>query len=500
MCCVDGEFWLVNSSFEYFPAVPLSHSRDLIHWEQVGNVLNRESQVNLKGATSWTGIYAPTIRYNNGTYYMITTNIGGKGNFLVTTKDPRGKWSEPIWLKQQGIDPSLYFENGHCYMVSNPNDAICLCEIDPATGAQLTESKMIWRGTGGRYPEGPHIYNKDGYYYLLISEGGTEYGHKLTIARSKNIDGPYEANPDNPILCHQRRITQSSQIQGTGHGDLVQAQDGSWWLVFLGFRTFGGNYHHLGRETFLAPVEWQKGGWPVVNGNGTVDTVMNVRTLSQTTAQQKSFKLDFTTTNKNISTIGPEWLFLQNPDTSRYELCSGRLRLYASPSSLTKNDKPTFIGIRQTSPVFSIETCLALKTSYRDAEAGLTVYQINDGHYDLNVSNVKGRLMLTCRCQIKDMIDEKQVALPCRRDRKKIFLRVRGDESKYYFEYSFDGEKYELLTTKSTCLLSSEVVGGFTGVVTGMYCTSAESLHKSSSTSSKTGSYADFYYFDYEEE
>lgn len=200
VCRVGDTFYLVNSSFQYFPGVPIFQSKDLVHWQQIGNVLDRESQLPLKGASSWLGIYAPTIRYHEGTYYMITTNVGNGGNFMVTAKDPRGPWSEPVWLKQQGIDPSLYFENGKCYMVSNPGDAIWLCEINPKTGEQLTESRKLWQGDGGRYPEGPHIYKKDGYYYLLISEGGTELAHRLTIARSRNIEGPYESNPNNPLL------------------------------------------------------------------------------------------------------------------------------------------------------------------------------------------------------------------------------------------------------------------------------------------------------------
>ena len=149
MCRVGDDFYLVNSSFQYFPAVPIFHSKDLIHWEQIGNCLTRESQVKLTNATGRTGIYAPTIRYNDGIFYMVTTNLSDKGNFIVHTKDPRGEWSEPVWLKQGGIDPSLYFENGKCYLVSNPNQIIYLCEINPLTGEQLTPSKQIWTGTGG---------------------------------------------------------------------------------------------------------------------------------------------------------------------------------------------------------------------------------------------------------------------------------------------------------------------------------------------------------------
>ena len=208
VCRVGDDYYLVNSSFQYFPGVPLFHSKDLIHWDQIGNVLDRESQLPLKGASAWLGIYAPTIRYNDGTYYMITTNVGngdnGRGNFFVTATGPAGPWSDPIWLDQGGIDPSLLFDEGKTYFVSNPDGAIWLCEIDAATGRQLTESRRIWEGTGGRHPEAPHIYKKDGWYYLMIAEGGTEMGHMVTIARSRDIYGPYEANPAIPILYHQR--------------------------------------------------------------------------------------------------------------------------------------------------------------------------------------------------------------------------------------------------------------------------------------------------------
>ena len=173
ICRVDSDYYLVNSTFDYFPGVPLWHSRDLVNWEQIGHCLSRKSQVNLSGALSWGGIYAPTIRYNNGTFYMITTNTTNGGNFLVYTDNPRGEWSDPVWLEQGGIDPSLYFEDGHCYMVSNPDDGIWLCEIEPKTGKTLKPSRRIWNGTGGRYPEGPHLYKKDGYYNCLISEGAT---------------------------------------------------------------------------------------------------------------------------------------------------------------------------------------------------------------------------------------------------------------------------------------------------------------------------------------
>lgn len=498
VCRVGDDYYLVNSSFQYFPGVPLFHSRDLINWEQIGNVLDRASQVLLQGATSWQGIYAPTIRYHDGTYYMITTNVGNGGNFMVTATDPRGPWSEPLWLQQQGIDPSLFFENGKCYMVSNPGDAIWLCEINPATGEQLTESRQLWQGTGGRYPEGPHLYKKDGYYYLLISEGGTEYGHMITIARSRNIYGPYTPNPDNPILCHQRRITQGSQIQGTGHADLVEAADGSWWMVFLAFRTYGGNYHHLGRETFLAPVAWPKDGWPVVNGNGTVDTLMQVPTLPQHPVQRPMGRFTFP---KSLD--DPGWLYLQNPEADMAEVVARTtgdnhggsvpaktfLRLKAG-KSLTDNDRPSFIGRRQESAVFTLETLIPIfETTTVGAEAGLTVYQINDGHYDLFVRvNADRSRSVALRCKLKAIdyiVAECPLPFEASGDTR---LRVRSDGSMYVFEYAQKGsDAWQLLGSLDCLLLSSEVAGGFTGVVLGLYASSPEP------------SEALFQYFDYEE-
>ena len=483
VCRVGSDYYLVNSSFQYFPGVPIFHSKDLVNWEQIGNVLDRESQLPLKGASSWLGIYAPTIRYHEGLFYMITTNVGNGGNFLVTAKDPRGPWSEPVWLKQQGIDPSLFFENGKCYMVSNPDNTIMLCEINPQTGEQLTESRPLWQGTGGRYPEGPHLYKKDGYYYLLISEGGTELAHKLTIARSRNIYGPYESNPANPILTNCSMKGQSMQIQGTGHGDFVQAEDGSWWVVFLAYRNYGGSYHHLGRETCLAPVEWKNGEWPVVNNNEPIDTLMAASLLPAVspTAGQGSGRSDASTTTGTRG-LGPEWIYIQNPkrpvEVSRGQAWRGvsqtTVRLYASASTLTRNERPAFYGHRQENAAFTMETVVNLSDAMRDgAEAGLSVYQINDGHLDFFVTRESDGYRLSLRCKLKSidyLVSSVQVgAVP-------PFIRVRSDGNHYYFEYQkatavdkLLGDKWTELGALDCSLMSTEVAGGFTGVVVGAY-------------------------------
>lgn len=489
---VDSDYYMVCSSFQYFPGVPVFHSRDLVNWQQIGNVLNRPSQLPLANATSSTGIFAPTIRYHAGTFYMITTNVGqGKdgqsGNFLVTATRPEGPWSDPVWLKQGGIDPSLYFEDGHCYMVSNPDNTITLCEIDPKTGRQLTASRPLWRGMGGRYPEAPHIYKKDGYYYLLISEGGTELAHSLTIARSRRITGPYEANPANPILTHCSLLAQNNLIQGTGHGDFVQAVDGQWWLLCLGYRHHNGAHHHMGRETFLAPVSWPKGGWPVVNGGEPLDTLMEANPCGYVPGSQPAVVkrcYDF------HESAGPEWIHIQNPDESKYLWGDGRLRMMGSPNQLWHNEQPSFWGIRQEHPTFTLTTKISQFDSESGDEAGLAVYQSHDGNVQLFLNNFQGDMRVKLRFQLKSLNVQKverQIKMT-----NGLWLRVASDGHKYSFYYSVNGQKFHLLDSFDCSLLSSETIGGFTGAVLGLYVYMGSGRHQSGY------SFADFDYFDYE--
>ena len=223
----------MTSTFEYFPGVPVFHSRDLVNWELIGHAIHRTTQL-----TKGLNIFATTIRHHDGTFYMITTNTGAGGNFYVTATNPAGPWSDPVWIEAQGIDPDLFFDDdGKTYVVSSTFD---LREIDLKTGKFVSEGRRLWNGTGGRYAEGPHIYKKDGFYYLMAAEGGTEEAHSETIARSKNIWGPV------PIRIPPTRSSRTSTrrgraipIQGVGHADIVNAHDGSYWMVFHGYRTVG---------------------------------------------------------------------------------------------------------------------------------------------------------------------------------------------------------------------------------------------------------------------
>lgn len=274
VCRVGEDYYLVTSSFEYFPGVPIFHSRDLVHWRQLGHCLTRCSQLPLQKAGFSAGIYAPTLRYHQGRFYMVTTNVTAQQHLIVSAEDPAGEWSEPLWLTHGAIDPSLFFDDdGTVYFTSNGDGGIVQSTLDLVSGQFTSPMRAIWAGTGGAYPEAPHLYKINGAYYLMIAEGGTEYGHMETIARSASPWGPFEPCPRNPILTHR---SLAHAIRCTGHADLVEDHLGNWWMVFLAVRPVDAYppRYHLGRETFLAPVTWDTDGWPLVNGGKPVELLM----------------------------------------------------------------------------------------------------------------------------------------------------------------------------------------------------------------------------------
>ena len=490
VCRVGEDYYLVTSSFHYFPGVPVYHSRDLVNWEQIGHALERKSQLDLPQAQSWSGIYAPTLRYHDGTFYMITTNCSSKGNFIVTATDPAGDWSEPIWIDMPGIDPDLFWdEDGTCYYTGCGNDGVIQCKIDPATGKKLSEPRMIWYGTGGRYPEAPHIYKKDGWYYLMISEGGTEFGHMVTIARSRFVDGPYTPAPHNPILTHFKQSTQGSQIQGVGHADLVQAHDGSWWAVCLGFRIQGGQHHLLGRETFLTPVRWEKNEWPVVNGSGDFTLTMDVPTLPQMPFEPQPARNNFDTpcvsqdklAEMSSVGLGPEWSWIRNPEAGRYVLTGDALRLYGTASGLNETvASPTFVGVRQKDVDFSAETCITLGNASSGDKAGMTVFMDAGSHYDIYVT-AEGKVEILYAMGVLNHREEIKVGKG-----RKIWFRVTGEADFYKLWYSVDGKTFKQAGMNHTRYLSSETAGGFTGIMIGLWAQSPSGK-----------GYADFDYFEY---
>lgn len=275
VCRGDDGYYLAASSFEFWPAVPIYHSVDLVHWRRIGHAFTRVEQADLSHCAPSSGMYAPTLRRRGGRFYLTVTNMDGAGHLIVSAEDPAGDWSDPVTVPLGGIDPSLLFDGDKTYFCCNTlgeagRQGIVLCEINPDTGEMLTQPVLISHGGGGRYPEAPHLYRIGDWYYLMLAEGGTKYGHMITIFRAKDPYGPYEACPRNPILTH--RDAAGHPVQAVGHGDLLLDENGRWWMVCLGIRPLPGLLlHPLGRETFLAPVEWDAAGWPVVNGGGTLE-------------------------------------------------------------------------------------------------------------------------------------------------------------------------------------------------------------------------------------
>lgn len=470
ICRVNDDYYMVTSSFEYFPGLPIYHSKDLVNWKQIGHCLTRDSQLNLHQVRASGGLYAPSLRYKDGLFYVICTNVSDKGNFYCTATDPAGPWSDPIWVDIKSIDPDIFWdEDGKTYFVTQGDEGIRITEIDIKTGKVLAPERLVWGGTGGRFPEAPHVYKKDGFYYLLLGEGGTEYAHSATIGRSKYLYGPYEPCPLNPIISHGNRIGQGSPIQGVGHADFVQATDGSWWAVFLGFRVTQpySYYHILGRETFLAPIDWPKGGWPQVNGNGTVSLQMDVPTLPLQPVEKAPTRTDF-----NEDKLGFEWQYLRNPIRENYSLTErkGQLRISASPYTLNETEAVSFVARRQTEHDFSAETWMELVSSAANEEAGMTLIQNNTHHYDLLLKKQGNKNILQLRVVVGSLsyiAAEKEVA------GNQVKLKIQGEPLSYTFSYSASEQgKYEELGKLDTRYLSTEVAGGFTGVMIGLYASS----------------------------
>jgi alpha-N-arabinofuranosidase len=473
VCRVGEDYYLVTSSFEYFPGLPIYHSKDLVHWQQIGHCLTRDSQLPLHKAPASDGLFAPSLRYHDGLFYVVCTNVSGGGNFFCTATNPAGPWSEPTWVNIDSIDPDIFWDDdGKTYFVTQGGAGIRVTEIDIKTGAVLGPERLVWGGIGGRFPEAPHIYKKDGYYYLLLGEGGTEYMHSATIGRSRSIHGPYESCPLNPILTHANRRGQGSPIQGVGHADLVQAHDGSWWMVSLGFRVTRpyAYYHILGRETFLAPVDWPRGGWPQVNGNGTVALVMPVETLPQRPNGNAPERTDF-----DADTLGFEWQFLRNPARDHYSLTNrkGFLQITASPFTLNEAEAVSFVGRRQTEHEFTAIALLDFPAAGEHEEAGLTLLQNNTHHYDLLLTRSSKGFLVRLSVKVGSLsyiAAEQPIA------GNRALLKIDGTPSEYIFCVA-DPDKpgspaYKELGRLDTRYLSTEVAGGFTGVMIGLYASS----------------------------
>ena len=464
ICRVGEDYYLVTSSFEFFPGVPLWHSRDLVNWEQMGHILTEESQLPLKYCRISGGIYAPTLRYHDGKFYMITTNTHSGGNFLVTADDIRGPWSAPLWIDHDGIDPSLFWDDdGRVYYTGTWIDGdkpqgIGQFEIDLTTGKKLSETKIIWHRTGGRCPEAPHMYKINGWYYLMIAEGGTEYGHMVTMARSRNVWGPFESCPHNPILSHRDDIC--SPFQAVGHGDITTDPEGNWWVVVHGIRPTNAQLHHIGRETMLAPFTWDENGWPVINGGKSLAARMTGPGTG-TQVRKKAWRDDF-----DGEAFHVRWSWLRNPDMDKYALTEKGLTLRGSPTTLNDIDTSTFLGVRQQQ--FDVHYEAEMKPSGEEGCAGITIFHTAEHHYDLCARKRGAGMTLWLRKTVADIHVESQPVVLENTDT--VILRMDADRNGYTFRAGADPEQLVTIGTGRTQLLSTEAMPcTFTGCFAGLF-------------------------------
>ncbi len=490
ICRAGNDYFLVNSSFAYYPGLPIFHSKDLLNWKQMGHVLNKPEQLNLDSAGVSRGLFAPTIRFHKGIYYVICTLVDKGGNFIVTATDPKGPWSNPTWLSEiDGIDPSIFFDqDDKAYIVYNsiPPDNISMYSghrtirmvtYDVQKGKIVSENKIIVNGGTDMakkpiWIEGPHLFVKDGWYYLMCAEGGTEYNHSEVIFRSKTIDGPFVAYEKNPILTQRTLdVNRKNPITSTGHADLVETPNGKWWAVFLGCRPYQKNQFNTGRETFMAPVEWKE-GWPIINPN--YEEVQYRYPIAATINPQAEkfsgnyfFKDDFSKTMLNY-----RYNFLRTVREKWYTISSGKLNLQIRAQTCGGLENPSFVGFRQTHAKGYASTALQFAPASANEKAGLLVFQ-NETHYYFICQSVEnGKQVVQLFKSTANNNEPANIASAPLANANELFLKIEAKGSTYAFYYATQKNNWQLLKDNvDGTFLSTEVAGGFVGSYYALYAT-----------------------------
>jgi len=494
ICKVGPDYYIVNSTFSYFPGIPVLHSRDLKNWKQIGSVISRPSQMDFMGETVSRGLFAPAINYHNGLFYVTCTDIDNGGNFVVTAKNPAGPWSDPVWIKEvHGIDPSLYFEGEKAYIIYNSNPpenkslydghrTLRMYEFDQKTLQVKGEEILLVNGgvdisTKPVWIEGPHIYKRDGWYYLMAAEGGTAVNHSEVILRSKDVKGPYIPYEKNPILT-QRHLdpNRKNPITSTGHADLVEGPDGNTYAIFIAVRPYEGDYYNTGRETFIAPVKWID-GWPVINPD-------HEEVLYEYPVNWKEYKHpgslplngNFNYTIDFKDTLHSEFLFLRTLDTSWYSLKKKKdyLTMKLLPETAMGKGNPAFIGRRQQHLTCEASTELSFAAKKENEKAGMMIFQNETHFYYICKSISKGKPVVQlykAERSSKSMVLIKEQALPA--SSGPLFLKITAAKDKYSFWFATKKDKWNLLQGElDGKYLSTRVAGGFVGSLFAMYATS----------------------------
>ncbi len=492
ICRVGEDYYLINSTFSYFPGIPVFHSRDLVNWKQLGHVIDRPSQMSFTGLRITRGLFAPTIKYHNGVFYVVCTLVDGGGNFLVTATDPAGPWSDPQWLPFDGIDPSLFFDDdGRAWMLNNGNPpdnkplyeghrAIWIQEFDVAKRELVGPRSIVVNGGVdlSKKPvwiEGPHLFKKDGWYYICCAEGGTSTNHSQVILRSKSPTGPFVPWEKNPILT-QRDLDGNAPhaVTATGHANLVEGPDGHWWAVFLACRPFQNGYQATGRETFLLPVEWTADGWPLILPPGV--RVPHVVPAPQTAARSPApvplsgnftWRDDF---ESGSAQLDPLWLMARTPAETWWNLAApkGQLSLAPRADTLAGLGNPAFLGRRVQHAKFDASTLLSTPAEAGVA-AGLALFQNEKQHYFFGVRRAAEGLEVFV--ELADGGQPAKLASAVVPQAERLELRVRGDELTGGFAYREpEGEWRALVAEADFTPITTNAAGGgihFTGAVVG---------------------------------
>jgi xylan 1,4-beta-xylosidase len=467
---VGDDYYLVTSSFEYLPGLPIYHSSDFATWTQIGNVATRNEQVEVFAAPTPLGVYAPTIRHHNGLFYVVVTVVAGRGCVIFSAENPAGPWSDgTVVAGLEGIDPDLAWDtDSTAYLTysgtlpaadGSKRTAILQVTVDVATGAILSEPRHLWSGTGLKFPEAPHLYQRGNDWYLLIAEGGTERGHGVSIARGPTPAGPFEGGPANPFLSAR---STARVIQNTGHGDLVDLPDGSSGMILLGMRPLGLGqaYSILGRETFVTRLEWVD-GWPVAE-----PVEPHVR------AEPSVFSDAF-----DSPTLDPGWVAVRRAPADIATVADGALTLAATADVMHSEMHPIFLGRRQVGT--TSETSVQVDVSH--GVGGLRVRYDEKHHFDLEADGTGGDIHLTGRIALAGLQQEWSARLPA----GPVTLRIASAPSAGHV---FPSDPVETVTLTAAPVdgsapavtvaefdgryLSAEVVMSFTGRVLGPYCAS----------------------------
>lgn len=515
---VEDDYYIAVSTFEWWPGVRLYHSKDLEHFEQLASPLTRASQLNMVGNPDSCGVWAPDISWDGEYFWLIYTDVKTRNgglfnthNYLVKSGDIRGGWSEPVYLNSSGFDPSLFHDtDGKKYVVNMINGfkGILVQEYDSSKECLVGEPKNVYPGTGRDFTEGPHIYHIGDYYYLLMAEGGTAYEHMVTMARSRSIWGPYEADPENPVLTSD--VENPDALQKCGHGDLVCAQNGEWYLVHLGSRPPRGTKQCvLGRETSIQKVVWNEEDWLrlACGGRYAQYETENPAGISPYLFPEEE-KKDYGRDDFDKD-LGIRYTSLREPYDGFAALKKrpGYLRLYGQ-ESLNSCFHVSLIARRQQARLVQVKTCLEFVPECREQAAGLAYMYDTRNFYLLvktgtqEIGGIPGtaevretggmsetssrtvlRLLRSCNGDAQNVFPE--IVIP---ESGPLYLcAVTVQEGLYVqFFYSLDGEQYEKLAEVSTEILTDEHCVGFTGAHFGMYCHDMTGQRR----------YADFDYFE----